>query len=360
MSSATAVLRPLDECVVVVTPRSFGVDDPGLRRELEGQVGRVLYQTGPLAAGPLAEAVREADGLIAGLDEVSADVFAAAHRLRVVARYGVGTDRVDLSAARAGGVTVTATPGANSNAVAELAVALLFALARPLFEGRQAARGERWPALRGVELSGRALGVVGLGRIGSLVAGKARALGMTVVAYDPYLPAQPSPGAAQRAPLRDGVDLVALPVLLQISDFVSLHAPLTEETRGMLGERQFAMMKPGAVVVNTARGPLIDEAALLWALDEGPLRAAALDVLCEEPPPPGSPGRLLLDREDVIVMPHMGPHTAEATSAMGRAAVDELIAVLSGRAPRFAVVDCGPARPGAIVPAARSVQVTQP
>lgn len=323
MSTRARCERPLEQCVVVVTPRSFGTDDPGLKKQLESEVGQVVYRPGPLGAVELAEAVSQADGLIAGLDDISAEVFDAAPRLRVVARYGVGTDKVDLSAAADHGVVVTVTPGANANAVAELAVALLFLLARPIFAGRDLVKSGHWPALKGVELAGRCLGLIGLGRVGSLVAAKASALHMSVLAYDPYVE------VPRAAPCE-------LPSLLARSDFVSLHVPLTAETKGMLGRRQFEVMKPGAALVNTARGALVDEAALIWALDEGPLRAAALDVLCQEPPGPG-PGRLLLERDDVIVTPHMAPHTAEATLAMGRAALEEVLAVLSGRTARFEV-----------------------
>ncbi len=314
--------RPLAECVVVVTPRSFGMHDPGLRQRLEAEIGAVRYRPGPLAAADLVGEVRDADGLLAGLDYVSAEVFEGAPRLRVVSRYGVGVDRVDLTAAARHGVTVTVTPGANANAVAEMTIGLLFALARPLVVGHQRARRGEWPALSGVELAGRVLGLVGLGRIGSLVAAKAVGLGLAVLAYDPYV------AEGQN----ENVTLVDLGTLMAGSDFVSLHAPLTPQTRGMVDGPLLAQMKPGAALINTARGELIDEDALLRALDDGPLRAAALDVLAKEPPGPDHP---LLHRDDVLVTPHMGPHTAEATSAMGSWALDDLLAVLSGRAPRY-------------------------
>ena len=246
-------------------------------------------------------------------------MFAAAPRLRVVARYGVGVDRVDLQAAARHGVTVTVTPGANANAVAELTIALLFSLARPLVSGRERARAGEWPALSGVELAGRTLGLIGLGRIGSLVAAKAAALGLRVLAYDPNVFET------------ETATLVDLGTVVAESDFVSLHAPLTAETRAMVGRSLLEQLKPGAALINTARGDLIDEAALLWALEEGPLRAAALDVLGREPPPKGDP---LLGRDDVLVTPHMGPHTAEATNAMGAMALDDLLAELSGRTAR--------------------------
>ncbi len=328
-AAGTAVrrLRALDECVVVVTPRSFGEYDTGLRDALERTVGEVRYRPGPLAAEQLTEALVDADGLIAGLDELSAEVFERAHRLRVVARYGVGADHVDVDAALRHGVTVTVTRGANGNAVAELTIALLLALARSLVPGRDAVRVGEWPAMGGVEVAGRTLGLLGLGRIGSLVAAKSRALGLCVLAHDPFVADEQAKAA--------GVVLVDLETLAAESDFLSLHAGLTEESRGIVDRALLQQLKPGAVLVNTARGELVDEEALLWALDHGPLAAAALDVLADEPPPRDHP---LLRRDDVLVTPHMGAHTAEATSAMGRMALDELLAVLSGRPPRFPIV----------------------
>lgn len=315
-------LRPLRDCVIVVTPRSFGQHDEGLRRELEAAVGEVHYQPGPLTAAELAPIVADADGLLAGLDEVTDAVFERAPRLRVVARYGVGVDRIELAAAARHGVTITNTPNANANAVAELTLALVLALARPIAAGRDRVRAGEWPALQGLEVRGRTIGLLGLGRIGSLVATKASALGLRVLAHDPFVTES------------DAAELVDLHTLAAESDFLSLHAPLTDATRGVVDRSLLERVKPGAAIVNTARGELIDEAALRWALDEGRLRGAALDVLAEEPPRAGHP---LLGRDDVLVTPHMGPHTAEATSSMGRIALEELLAVLSGRPPRFPV-----------------------
>ncbi len=309
----------LSSCVVVVTPRSFGLHAPQLRAELEQSVGEVRYRPGPLSASELALELTDADALLAGLDDVDANVLERAPRLRIVARYGVGTDRVDLQAAAARGVIVTTTPGANANAVAELTVALLLALARPIVNGRERARAGEWPAVPGVEISGQTLGLLGLGRIGRLVACKARSLGLHTIAHDPYV---------ETAELEELVDLETLAAR---SDFLSLHAPLTDETRGIVGSTFLERMKPNACLINTARGELVDEAALLQALERGLLRGAALDVLVEEPPAPDNP---LLHRDDVLVTPHMGPHTREATTAMGRMAMEEVLAVLRGEPPR--------------------------
>ena len=296
--------------VVVVTPRSFS-----LREELEHEVSDVRYEAGPLSAEQLIPLVADADGLLAGVDEIDARVFDAAPHLRVVARYGAGVDRVDLAAARRRGAVVTTTPGANANAVAELTIAMLLALARPLLQARDAARTGAWKSVRGFEVRGRTLGVVGLGRIGSLVAEKARGLGMHVVAEDPYV--------AGTATLEE---------LQARADVVSLHLPLTDETRDLVDREFLARLQPGAVLVNTSRGELIDEAALVEALDGEHLRAAALDTLPHEPPPADHP---LLHRDDVLVTPHIGAATAEAAEAMGRIALEELLTVLDGRKPRY-------------------------
>jgi D-3-phosphoglycerate dehydrogenase / 2-oxoglutarate reductase len=224
-------------------------------------------------------------------------------------------------------VTVTITPGANANAVAEMTIALVLAAARRLMSAHHRVNSGEWPAMNGGEVAGRVLGLIGLGRIGALVAAKARALDLRVIAHDPCVSNEWATAC--------GAALVELETLATESDFLSLHAPLTEETRGIVSRWLVERLKPGAVLVNTARGELVDEEALLWGLDEGPLAAAALDVLAVEPPPPDHP---LLGRQDVLVTPHMAAHTPEAETAMGRAALAELLAVLSGREPRFPVV----------------------
>ena len=310
---------------VLVTPRSFRDGDPAAVARLEAAVDDVRWNDlgRPLTAPELRERLAGIDGLIAGLDEVDASVFAGAPELRVVARYGAGVDRVDLRAAAASGVVVTSTPGANARAVAEWTLTLMLALCRPLLAAERAVRDGGWPVLAGRELGSRTVGLLGLGRIGGLVAERCAAFGCTVLAHDPFVE---RPGG--------GVALVGIDELVARADVLSLHAPLTDATRGIVDRGLLARLPPGAVLVNTARGELVDEDALVWALDDGPLAGAALDALCTEPPAPGSP---LLGRDDVLVTPHAAPHTAEATAAMGRMAVDDLLAVLGGRAPRHPV-----------------------
>ncbi|HEY8583379.1 MAG TPA: phosphoglycerate dehydrogenase [Capillimicrobium sp.] len=311
--------------VVLVTPRSFRAGDPAVLERLESAVDEVRFNDlgRPLTAAELRERLDGVDALLAGLDEIDASVFDAAPQLRVVARYGSGYDRVDLRAAARHGVVVTATPGANASAVAEWTVTLMLALCRPLLGADRAVRAGEWPVLRGRELGARTVGLLGLGRIGDLVARRCAAFGCEVLAHDPFLTATDC-----------GARLVGLDELVTRAEVLSLHAPLTDTTRDLVDLTLLARLPEGAVLVNTARGELVDEEALLWALDRGPLAAAALDALREEPPPPGHP---LLGRDDVLVTPHAAPHTAEATATMGRMAVDDLLAVLDGREPRHPV-----------------------
>jgi D-3-phosphoglycerate dehydrogenase len=234
-------------------------------------------------------------------------VIAAATDLRVIGRAGVGVDNVDSEAATERGIVVMNTPTGNTITTAELALALLLALARHVARGDRQVRKGSWSKknLTGSELTGKQLGVVGLGRIGRVVADRALGLKMRVVAYDPYL----SGSSAQVAPGAPEIDLVDLDRLLATSDFVTLHVPLMDSTRNLISKERIARMKPGARLVNAARGGLVDEAALLQALESGHLAGAALDVFAEEPPPKDHP---LLQRDDVIVTPHLGASSHEA------------------------------------------------
>ena len=322
-------MKPLNECHVLVTPTSYGQHDAGLRTELEAAAGRVTYnETGkPLSSAQLAALLPGVDGYIAGLDTIDAAALAAADALRVIARYGVGTDNVDLPAARGRGIVVTNTPGANAGAVAELAVTLLLLLARPVLNAVAATRDGGWPRTSGLSLSGKTVGLVGFGAIGRATARLLSGFGCRLLTYDPWC------DTAAAATL--GVAPVALDEILAASDFVSLHAPLTPETRGLVDAAFLARMKPGAALVNTARGELVDEAALYEALVAGRLRGAALDAFAHEPPPAGHP---LLALPNVIATPHMGAHTDGATTTMGRMALADCLAVLRGEEAVFRIV----------------------
>jgi len=322
--------RPLAECHVVVTPTSFGQHDPLLRERLLASVGRVTFNpTGkPLPAEALAPLLADADGYIAGLDAITAPVLEAAPHLCIVARYGVGVDNVDLEAARRLGITVTNTPGANAGAVAELAITLMLNLLRPVFAAAQATKGGGWPRTAGLSLEGRTVGLVGLGAIGRGVAQRLVGFGCRVLAYDPAFASTPPALAAI-------CTIVPLADLLAQSDVVSLHLPVLPETRGMVNAGFLRAMKAGAFLINTARGELIDEGALLEALRSRHLAGAALDAFQQEPPGAEHP---LLALPNVIATPHMGAHTDGATTAMGRMALEDCLSLLAGGEPRYRVV----------------------
>jgi len=255
---------------------------------------------------------------------LDADIFAAAPRLRVVGRAGVGLDGIDVAAATHNGTLVMNTPEANTLAAVEVTLALLLALCRRVPQAHASLRAGLWERSKfmGVQLAGKVLGIIGLGRIGSRVATRCQALGMEVIAYDPYI----SEEVAER--LR--VELVAeLDELLARSDIVSIHMPLTEETRGLLGEEQFARMKDGARLINCARGAIVDEAALYRALVSGKLAGAALDVFSEEPPR-NETLRALLALDNVVATPHIGASTVEAQQDASIQIVRGVLAALHG------------------------------
>jgi D-3-phosphoglycerate dehydrogenase len=319
----------LKSCRILVTTTSYGISDPSLHTELAAQVGEVRYnQTGhPLSSEELAGMLSDCDGLIAGLDEIDRPALAAASRLKVIARYGVGVDRVDLEAAREKGIVVTNTPGANAGSVAELTIGLMLSLARSIPTSSAATKAGEWPRLSGVALEGKTIGLLGLGMVGKQVARRLGCFGCLLVAHDPV------PDAAFA--IEHKVELVPLPEVLRRSDFLSLHLPVLPETRGMVNSDFLGQMKPGAFLINTARGELVDEAALLHALQSGHLRGAALDAFQKEPPGVDNP---LLALPQVIAMPHTGAHADSATNAMGWAALRDCLAVLSGEEPVFRVV----------------------
>ncbi|MGB9593428.1 MAG: hydroxyacid dehydrogenase [Anaerolineae bacterium] len=254
---------------------------------------------------------------------VSREVLSHARRLRVVARAGTGVDNIDVGEARRRGIAVVYVPGGNAIAVAEHTLALMLALARQIPRADASVRAGRWERheFEGLELYGKTLGIVGLGRIGSEVARRAMAFGMTVVATDPLVALERAHGM--------GVRLLALDALLAVSDFISIHAPATPSTRGLLGQREFSLVKAGCRIINCARGGIVDEEALADALAEGKVAGAALDVFEREPP---TNPRLLQDPR-VILTPHIGGSTAEAKRRIGMELAREVLRVLDGQPP---------------------------
>jgi phosphoglycerate dehydrogenase-like enzyme len=296
---------------VAVTPRSFRqTPGPHLDRLQSELDVRFPDLDRALDEGEMVELVRGCTGLIVGVDPVTRQVLEAGP-LRVVVKYGSGMDNIDVDAAGALDVDVSATPGANARSVAELAIALLLALARSVALHDRGVRDGSWRRVTGVELAGKQLGIVGYGAVGREVARIARGLDMQVVAHDPLV------GDAD-------VALVELNELYATSDAVSLHLPLTDDTRGLISERELAAMKPSAFLINTARGGLVDEAALAEALRSGALAGAALDGF-ETEPLGESPLREL---DNVVLSPHAGASTHEAVLRAAGRAVDQLLAAL--------------------------------
>jgi D-3-phosphoglycerate dehydrogenase / 2-oxoglutarate reductase len=231
--------------------------------------------------------------------------------LKVIVRGGAGLDTIDHEYAKSKGITVMNTPHANSASVAELAIGYMFMLARSLYKATATMKAEKWEkkAFEGVELGGKTLGLIGYGKIGHITATLALALGMEVLAYDPYVTSA------------NGVKLVTLDELLTESDYISLHTPKTKETTNLIGPEQFAKMKDGVRIINCARGGIIEEAALYQALTSGKVAGAALDVFIEEPPTDWK----LLKLDNVIASPHIGAATKEAQGRVGAEVAQKLI-----------------------------------
>ncbi|WP_410673563.1 phosphoglycerate dehydrogenase [Amycolatopsis sp. cmx-4-68] len=271
----------------------------------------------------LVAALAGIDAALVANEPLTGDVLARALRLRVIARTGVGYDSIDVVAAARLGITVSNLPGINANAVAEYTLGLLLAGARQLVQSASGVAQGKWPRQDGHELRGSTLGLIGFGASARAVVPLARAFGMTVVCTT-NVPAE------QRDP---GVRFVELTELLSTSDYVSVHTALTGRTRGLLDAEAFKRMKPTALLVNTARGAIVDEAALAAAVRDGEIAGAALDVAAEEPLPPGSP---LREVAGIVVYSHLAGQTAEARRAAGLRGAEELVAALAGRG-RFVV-----------------------
>lgn len=318
------MMTDLQHCRVLVTPTSFGRDDPRLRADLEAAVGEVIYNptSRPLSSDELVELLPGCHGYIAGLDHVDQAALEAADQLKIIARYGAGVDRVDMEAAKAKGIIVTNTPGANTVSVAELAIGMMLAVARSIPQANAATKSGEWPRLKGLSLEGRVIGLVGFGAIGRAVARRLQGFDCTLLAYDPF----PNDEAAQAL----DVTLLPLAELLGQADVVSLHLPAMPETRGMVNAEFLGQMKPGTILINTARGEIIDETALLAALESGRLRGVGLDAFASEPPGADNP---LLQLPQVITTPHTGAHTDGATNGMGWGALRNLLPALRGEEP---------------------------
>ena len=287
---------------------------------------------GKLERAALLGTVADADALIirSGV-RADAELIAAAPQLKAIARAGVGVDNVDLDAATAPGVVVMNTPGGNTISTAEHSLALMLALSRHIPQGHQSLAQRRWErkAFTGVELKGKTLGIIGLGRIGGAIATRAQAFEMSVIAHDPYLP--PEIAAAHDVPL------LTLDEVYARSDYLSLHALVTDETRGMINAGSIARMKRGIRIINAARGALINSADLADALRSGQVAGAALDVYEQEPPPADHP---LIGLPNVVHTPHLAASTADAQITVAVEAAQLIVDyLLNGKAANV----CNPA-----------------
>ena len=298
--------------------------DPAL-----GVVSRIGGQL-QVATEPTPEAIlrvaKDADALLVTYAKITGDMIRQLTKCRIISRMGIGTDNIDIAEATKARIVVTKVPDYCIDEVSDHAMALLLAVVRKIPFINAQVHGGTWkmPAVVPIHrLRGSVLGLVGFGRIPQLVAPKAKAFGIKVIAYDPYAPKEVFAGA--------GVDSVDFSTLLKTSDYVSIHCPLVPETQNLFNADAFRQMKRSAYLVNTARGPIVDEAALAAALDAGDIAGAAIDVMAQEPPGASSP---LYGRDNVILTPHTSFYSEESLVDLQTKAAEEVVAILGGKAPR--------------------------
>jgi D-3-phosphoglycerate dehydrogenase len=306
---------------ILVTPASFRQGAAGsVMERLRSFAGELVFNPKgkPLTEDELIVMLEGCDGCIAGLDPYNKKVIESAGQLKVISRYGTGVDNVDIAAAQAKGITVCRTPGVNSQAVAELAITLLLCLVRQVPMLDRKTREGYWVRSVGIELHKKTLGILGLGAVGKKTARLASGFSMRTLACDPGIDID-----FARA---NGIHPVDFDTLLRESDFLSLHLPLKADTRHIISAEAMRRMKKGAIIINTARGGLIDEAAACELIKSGHLDGLGLDVY-EEEPPQNSP---LFGLENVVFTPHTAAHTVEATAGMAALSVENLINALEG------------------------------
>lgn len=272
----------------------------------------------------------DADVILVVYAKITREIIESARNLRGIIKYGVGVDNIDVETATRLGIIVANVPDYAVETVADHAMGLLLALSRRIMVADRMMRSRSlgsWASppttLKGVDLKGKCLGLLGVGRIGRAVSERAKGFGMSVVAFDPYVPKEMG--------REMGVELMTFDQVLEKSDFISIHSPLTEETRAMINEKSIAKMKDGVIIINTARGPLIDHAALVVALKSGKVGGAGLDVLQSEPPSPDDP---VFSFDNVVLTPHIAYYTSEAIGRLEMSAVGHAIDILQGKMPK--------------------------
>ncbi len=313
--------------VVAVSDSVFPSLDPA-RGAFDGMDAE-LRLAGEATPEAILEVARQADGLLVTYARITGEMIAQLEKCKVIGRFGIGVDNIDIAAATKAGIVVTYVPDYCFDEVSDHAMALLLDLARKVSFSNALVQAGRWEMKATApmnRLRGRTLGLAGFGNIPQLVAPKAQAFGMEVIAFDPYVD---KTLAASR-----GVRLVDFDTLLAQSDFISVHAPLTDETKNMFGAEAFAKMKPTAFLVNTARGPLVDTDALARALDDGEIGGAALDVVPVEPLPADS---ALLGRDNLVLTPHTAFYSEDALLDLQTKAATDVASVLAGKQPKYPI-----------------------
>lgn len=301
---------------VLATPRSFAKATEALELlQRHGGTVDLFSKDQPLSSQELLARIPGYDALILGLDHCDASVIEVADKLKVISRNGAGYDKVDIEAARSKNIVVMYAPGMNTLGVAELTMGLMYALARDIPNIATNARQAKWQRSQGWELSGKTLGIIGLGAIGREVAKRALANDMRVIAFDPYATAYSS------------VELTDLDSVIRQADILSLHTALTSETHYLINAERLTQMKDGAYLINTARGGLVNELALYNALTNGKLAGAAMDAFEQEPPH----GNVLLELPNFIATPHIGANTKESVARANLQAAKNVLDILQGR-----------------------------
>lgn len=302
---------------VIVTSPSFGKFHDQLTVQME-EKGCKVVKLIPYSKERMLEEIVDTDALIVGLETIDKEIIEKAEKLKVIAKHGVGVDNIDLESASAKGIAVTNAPGTNNDAVADLAFGLMLSVARSIPEANNLVKGSNWGRFDGVSVWGKTLGVIGLGAIGKGVVKRANGFQMKVLGYDVSAPSEEEKDL--------NIERVSLEELLRNADYISLHVPLNKHTQGLIGKEEFEIMKPNAILINTARGGLIDEKELYTALSEQKIRGCGLDVF--EVEPPVSPDIMTLS--NLVVTPHIGAYTNEAVQLTSEMTVQNIYQLLKG------------------------------
>jgi D-3-phosphoglycerate dehydrogenase len=317
-----------DRVLVLAAP--FVRHEPEAGAPLRAAGVEVVHGPTERVPGPeeLIDLLQGFDAVVASVERYDQQVLAALPDLRIIARWGVGCDSIDLQAAADAGVVVANTPGTLQESVADQTFALILTLSRRVPEQMKVARSLDWHHVEGVEIFGKTIGIIGFGSIGQSVARRALGFSMRVLAHDPYI----DPGRF----VAYGATEASVAEIVSEASIITLHANLTEETRGLIGEDELRVMRPSAFLINCARGAMVDQRALAEALQERRIAGAGLDTLVDEPPAADDP---ILSAPNTIITPHNSSATAEAAVRVNAAVCDNVLAVLSGKRPRF-VVSC--------------------